>query len=294
MIQRVIFFKLVSQIDNYLNFTLRDTQGNSEAFIIAISKEIKTLCNKINEIKKKTVSLDFESEVKDIKNFAEKEYNKVNNIEYFSNLNNILHKDLQELISRSDRCSISKIKRMVSVGSTVHNIDTDIFVRDLADLVNRLRLEPSDTLKLLKDYIGEDVNDTISYDLNTTNRFQNIFDNVMKLSQNRISLPPLDWDNDLSNSAEDYLAQTEGKIERDNDFHNHMKEFILNYYDKHNHIKSFYYVGFPRIEKIIIKILIESDFLFDSKYNEIGICAINSPYKDNHVVLVINLSYLNK
>ena len=68
----------------------------------------------------------------------------------------------------------------------------------------------------------------------------------------------------------------------------------MNYYDKHSNIKSFYYFGFPRTEKIIIKILLESDFLFDSKYNEIGICAINSPFRENHIVLIINISYLNK
>ena len=42
----------------------------------------------------------------------------------------------------------------------------------------------------------------------------------MSLTKNRISLPPLEWNNDLSNSAEDYLAQTEGKIEKDNEFYN--------------------------------------------------------------------------
>jgi hypothetical protein len=296
LILKVIFFKLVSKIEEYVNNLLMADYNNYEGFIINIAKDCITLNSKMNDLKKNFPKMDFETEIGNIRSYAELEYGKLNKIDYFVHLHETLTKDLTELQRRpvkQERSSISKIRKMVSISGNKHNIDTDIFVRDLADTINRLRSNPNEALILLREYLGEDINDTVSYDLNTTNKFNGMANYISAIINRGLKLTPFEWDNDLSNSAEDYLNQSGGKIAKE-DFTQQMKQLILGYYDKHSNIQSSTYIGIPKAERIIIKILSENDFIFDPSFNEIGICAVNSPYNDNHVVLIINLSYLTK
>jgi hypothetical protein len=283
-------------MEEYINSLLKDTYNNNEGFIFNIAKDCKNLNAKMNEIKKTSPKIDFNTEISNIKAYAESEYTKLNKTDYFVHLHETLTKDLLNLIPKPtanlDRSSFSKIRKMVSLSGNKHNIDTDIFVRDLADTINRLRRDPNEALILLREYLNDDINDTISLD--TTNKFNGIANYISLILSQGISLPPLEWDNDLSNSAEDYLTHSGGKIAKDEDFKHSMNQLILGYYDKHSNINSMTYLGIPRQEKIILKVLSESDFIFDPSFNEIGICAVNSPYRDNHVVLIINLSYLTK
>ena len=283
-------------MEEYINDLLRSHYNNNEGFIIGIAKDCKTLNSKMNELKKNFPKMDFESEIGNIRSYAESEYTKLNKIDYFVNLHETLNKDLIQLQRKPihlERSSISKVKKMVSVSGNKHNIDTDIFVRDLADTINRLRRDPNEALSILREYLGEDINDTVSYDLNTTNRFNGIANYISAILSRGLNLPPLEWDNDLSNSAEDYLTHSGGKINKE-DFTQQMKSLIYGYYDRHSNIASLTYIGLPKADKIIIKILSENDFIFDPSFNQIGICAVNSPYRDNHIVLIINLSYLTK
>jgi hypothetical protein len=115
-------------------------------------------------------------------------------------------------------------------------------------------------------------------------------------------LPPLEWDNDLSNSAEDYLKITQGKIEKDFNHHlTHMKEMIVtNYYSNYQKMMSITYVGVQQIDKILIKILLNENYwdastghnaLFDVNYNTIGISGMTAECS-NKITLIINLSNL--
>jgi hypothetical protein len=281
---------------------LKHTYNNNEGFIIAIAKDAKALNNKLIEMKTKNAAFDFDSEIEKIKAFAEKQYNDINRVSYFKDLEMKLQKDLNTLLesrnSRVDQTNQSlnytqtKGKRMLSfaVNKTECNIDIDLFVRDLANLINTVRIDPQQGLFYLEQYIT--ANEEIMSDNQISQKVKEL---AVYLSQISPKLP-LEWDNDLSNSAEDYLKKTHGKLETYNHLKERMRSIVLGYYEHHGNINVVTYNGTPNTTKILLYVLLNQDidFIFSDYYNQIGICAVDSPTKKNAIVLIINLSHLNK
>jgi hypothetical protein len=146
------------------------------------------------------------------------------------------------------------------------------------------------------------LNETGNWNTNINNKLVYIYEYVNQLACNKMSFAPLEWDNDLSNSAEDYLKISHGKIEKDfNVYLTSMKEIINNnYYASFKNFNSLIYRGLPQINKIIIQILLNEKYwdsktkhnaLFDVNYNVIGICGVTSD-SSNKINLILNLSYL--
>jgi hypothetical protein len=291
--------KLVSQITDYLNEKLKTTYNNNEAFILSVAKDAKALNARLHEAKVKSSNLDFNSEINEIKTFAEKEYNNVNKINYFKELQQKLENDhrnitearMQRLDQTNQSIMYSKSKRMLSfaLNKTELNIDIDLFVRDLAALINTVRVEPQQGLSIIDQYLT--ANEEVISDNSITSKIKEMYNYISGMG---IPLAPLEWDNDLSNSADDYLKRTHGKLESYTSVKERMRDIIAGYYQHHNNVQVVTYIGIPNIQKILFYILLhkEFNFIYDQGINQIGICAVDSPVKKNAVVLIINLSYL--
>jgi hypothetical protein len=214
-----------------------------------------------------------------VKNYAEKEYPKIDRKEYFKSLNEKFKNELKFYMEskkkKEERKSLSKMKKMVSMRQTIlakdnlnTELDLDIFVRYLFEEINKLRVKPAETLKILDEYIEilnnpdesffnpnnvSVLDETFSnknnpnFVNNMNGKFEYVYAYINHLVSNKITLPPFEWDNDLSNSAEDYLKICQGKVERDmKTYLNHMKEIInTNYYSEYKNISSINYQGLP-------------------------------------------------
>jgi hypothetical protein len=293
----------VSEVSNYLNEVLKLTYNNNEGFIVAVAKDAKALNARLLEMKNRNAIFDFETEIEEIKGFAERQYNDINKLSYFKELDSKLANDLNSILdSRSRRVdqtnqslnfTHTKGKRMLSFAmnnKTECNIDIDIFVRDLANLINTVRVDPQQGLFYLDQYVT--ANEEILSDTQISQKVQEL----AVYLQHQHAVGPLEWDNDLSNSAEDYLKKTHGKLESYNQLKERMKSIIGGYYEHHGNVNVVTYNGTPNSTKILLYILLNQDvnFIFSEAFNQIGICAVDSPTKKNAIVLIINLSNLNK
>ena len=328
----------LDEINSNLENLLKASNGISENFIIDIAKAAKGLNTKIKSIANSSIKFDFEKEIAEIKSSAEKEHQKLDKIEYLKGINKKLENDIISMgknrQKNRDSASLSKMKRMVSVGASnlgvmsrdnSLGVDLDIFVRNLYDTINKVRLDVNEGLKILDDYL-EMINTNDENALNQTNLNDTInnVNNRICLEQNspiqeklsfiyqylinlgsdyKNKVTPFEWDNDLSNAAEDYFKTFNGKIERDpKNYQFQMQDIILkNYYAEHENIFSITYHGSPNINKIIMGFLInelywsaitKQNIIFNLNYNNIGICGISSVY--NKLILIINFSYLKK
>jgi hypothetical protein len=317
----------VNEINNYVN-NLITNSGNNEIFISYMSKDVKKLNQKMKEVYNNMSKFDFNKEIEELKSQAEKEYPKIDRTEYFKSLSQKFEYEkttfLETKKKRDERKTISSMKKMVSMRQSLSpkdnyqlEIDLDIFVRYLFDEFNKLRQRPSEALRILDEYVDifntdesifnpnqSNLNESSTIQANFNSKFSFIYEYLNNLVANRISLPPFEWDNDLSNSAEDYLKLSSGKIEKDHNVYlSHIKEIInTNYYSQYLNINSMHYTGAPELNKIIMNILlnelywdtnIKENFIFTKNYNVMGICG-TAGSSHNRVVLVMNVSLLNK
>lgn len=317
----------LAEIRNFLNNKLTASANNSEAFVINIYPDAKNLKEKVNSVKHN--KFDFDKQIMEIKVQAEKDYTTMDKREYFAKLIGKIKDDLERAKANrkheAGKDSLGKLQRKISMRGSVINerdgvgIDMDIFVRYLADTINKMRKDPNEAMKIVNEFLDLDnVNNVSNYDANTSFSFMNsnqlsskldVLINYLNLIiSNKVTLPPFEWDNDLSNSAEDYFKLTNGKLEKEIELNSHMSEIIkTNYYTNYLAMFALPYSGIPNINKIIISILMnpalynkntQNNILFDNSFNLFGIFGgINvnpiSPSKREHILLVINFALLN-
>ncbi len=118
-----------------------------------------------------------------------------------------------------------------------------------------------------------------------------------KLNGNNIIL---NWDNDLSNSAEDFLKKKNGNFNEIFDLNSFSKEIrtILNqsYYNEENYLNKIITIPYINedadIENIIHILKNSYKFIFSNDYNIIGINAEISKVDSSKINLIINLGYI--
>jgi len=105
-------------------------------------------------------------------------------------------------------------------------------------------------------------------------------------------LKELEWDNDLSNAAEDYY-KINGSSNL-NDYKNEMGKLIRDSYDQYTLTDTIIYSGKPLINNIIIQTFMNSanaKILLSENINHIGVFA--APIRKNMILVIINLSKFN-
>jgi hypothetical protein len=325
------------------SFNTRSNNLDNQAFVELIAKDAKPLSQKIKTKYSNFSKFDFDKEIKEIKASAEREYPKSDKLGYLTSVGAKISSDLDEWssmkknkISKDKRKSFSKMKRMVSMRNTLMNkdnvnnmidIDLDLFVRSLFEEINKIRKNPREGIKYLDEYVdiinsNDDIvglNETMqardpnqSVMLNETMIQQSgslrdkivfVYNYFESLINAKVSLSPFEWDNDLSNSAEDYLKQTQGRV--DKEFANvqkQMKEIVVNnYYSNYVDIIPIVFNGSSVMCKIIINFFINEiywdmitrqNIIFSDKFNVAGICGISANVI-NKITLIANFSYLN-
>ena len=116
----------------------------------------------------------------------------------------------------------------------------------------------------------------------------------------------LDWDNDLSNSSEDYFKTHSNDIEKDNKKMNIEIKKILSesYYSEEAYLNLISTLSYakvkPDIDEIILLALFNEtnwdfisgeNFLFDEKFNLIGIYAVPFNSNPNLINMIVNVGY---
>jgi hypothetical protein len=316
----------INEINDYLNNILDQSKDN-ESFLSLISKDSKQLNAKLKDIYSGISKFDFNKEITEVKTQAEKDYPQIDRSEYFQKLANSFDAEaknfLQSQQKKQDKKSLSKMKKMVSIRQTMimqdnfnSDLDLDIFVRYLVQEVNKIRQHPSEAVKFLDEYLEilnneesalnhisqTNLNETVN--INASNKISFVYDYLSNLIERKANFPALEWDNDLSNSAEDYLKINSGKIDKDQtSLLKNMKEIIQNsYYTEYQNVASCSYIGTPELNKVILSLLLnevcwnshtKQNILFDLGFNLCGFCACVSPGY-NKIGLVMNFSLLKK
>jgi hypothetical protein len=316
----------ISEINDYLNNILAQSKDN-ESFLSIISKDSKKFNAKLKDIYSGISKFDFHKEISEVKLQAERDYPQIDRSDYFQKLAKNFDTEAKNFVQsqqkKQDKKSLSKMKKMVSIRQTMvmqenfnSDLDLDIFVRYLIQEVNKIREQPLEALKFLDEYLEilnneesalnqltqTNFNETIN--INASNKISFVYDYLNNLIERKAKFPPLDWDNDLSNSAEDYLKINNGKIDKDQTtLLKNMREIIQNsYYTDYQNVESCSYTGSPELNKVILSLLLneacwssqtKQNILFDLGFNLCGFCACVSPGY-NKIGLVMNFSLLNK
>jgi hypothetical protein len=329
----------LQEIEESLKSAVNNSQNSFEKFIQVICPITKQLQTKVNQVKGNLNKFDFYKEIAEIKQHAEKEYERegfASLKNYFTNLSKVVKEEvvkISELRKKKEerevyRRSMSKMRRMVSLipGDDINpqtlNIDLDIFVRNISEMINSIRKDSSECIKIISEFYEQNdplnqtmnmmnqsnmLNDTMMFINNQNPQNQNtkltsLFEYVSFLQSQNFQLKPFEWDNDLSNSAEEYLKIFNGKLEKEKDLKQHMVEFIHQSYSEYKNINTFSYHGIPNIGKIIVNILLSEklfdiltkhNIIYDEKFNVLGISAVPSPYKNSQISLIINFAHLD-
>jgi hypothetical protein len=287
---------------------------NNEGIISSLAPKAKDLNTQIKEITGSMKIFNFEKEIAEIKSEAEKDYASIDQGDYFKNLKSQFEKEMKTFFvlkkEKENIGTISKLKRMVSMRQSIQNnenqnmeIDLDLFVRYLFNEINKLRKQPALALQMVEDYSELYCNEMDQSffqknELNTPQKIKFISNYLKGLVKKGTTFPPFEWDNDLSNSAEDYLKQTGGKAEKDKKAYvANMRQILQNnYFSQYLHFDSINYTGMPEVIKILVSWLIsesswnsfeKSNILFDTNLNVIGLSGVSLSV--NKALIVLNL-----
>lgn len=312
------------KINEEVNQMIVSSNGDLEKFILGVGKKIKGYKKGLNDYSlnfhKNEILIgdNFDKEVNEIKNYVKENYTLIENKGelFFNDSNSNLIQKIEKVKEESlifkkklqsgkkaEKNKISTVK-IPCLGSTFHGIDLDLFSRELMVTINMYRESPEKLLNEISNNLY--FNDKQIFSFSQKNK-KDYIKNYLQMSKK--SRPKFEWDNDLSNSSEDYFKSTNGKLEKNNTTLNvEIKKILkLSYYSENDYLNMIktisYYKGKPIIDDIIQFILFNEDnwdpisgenFLFDESYNLIGIYAAPLITNANLVNMIINVGYFKR
>lgn len=332
--------KDLTEINSYVAKVAAQEGQNSAAFFQKMGPRAKQLNQKVKGINNNLNKFNFDKEIEDLKKFASKEYSSLEKNNYFEEIHAAVVKNISNLSkekkAKMDENSLGKMKKVIKMHKTVlrkdaprsKEVDLDLFVRYLAEELNKIRADPKLVVPLIQEHVDflslsfkaddpsafadpdktVDLNETIANRLSSDkqvnseryDKLNELCQYIKYLDKKKTSLPPLEWDNDLSNSAEDYLKTTNGKVDKHTtQLEANMRNIVdHNYYSSYPEIKTISYIGSQELNRIIINILLNGDnyghndhLIFENFFNVVGISAVEN---FNKISLLMNLSKINK
>jgi hypothetical protein len=266
---------LNQDISNMINIS----NNKIESFVKLIGKkEYIDNMNKIlkniqseNNNKKNYVTLnqEFNNQIEEIKNYAKQSFSSIDKKgeTFLNNLLNNFKVDYENLIK----------------------FNNDL--KERFNMSNNKFISPKKLSKIANSILNLD-NDL---DLFIRDLFNKI-NEERKLNGNN---KELNWDNDLSNSAEDFLNQKNGKFNEydlnsySNEIKNILNQSYYNEVDYLNKINTIPYINQDKdIEKIIQVLNNYYKYIFSNDFNIIGINAEFSKVDKSKINLIINLGYI--
>jgi hypothetical protein len=239
-------------------------------YIDNMNKILKNIQSENNNKKNYvTLNQEFNNQIEEIKNYAKQSFSSIDKKgeTFLNNLLNNFKVDYENLIK----------------------FNNDL--KERFNMSNNKFISPKKLSKIANSIINLD-NDL---DLFIRDLFNKI-NEERKLNGNN---KELNWDNDLSNSAEDFLNQKNGKFnEYDLNYYSNEIKNILNqsYYnevDYLNKINTIPYINQDKdIEKIIQVLNNYYKYIFSNDFNIIGINAEFSKVDKSKINLIINLGYI--
>lgn len=312
------------KINEEVNQMIVSSNGNLEKFISGVGKKINWYKKSLNDyalnFHKNEILIgdNFDKEVTEIKNYVKENYSLIENKgELFfsdsnSNLNQKIEKVKEESLlfkqklqseKKTEKNKISTVK-ISCLGSKLPGIDLDLFSRELMFTINMYRENPEKLLNEISNNLYFNDNSIFSFSQKKKKDYVKNYLQMLKKSR-----PKFEWDNDLSNSSEDYFKSTNGKLEKNSTaLNSEIKKILkLSYYSENDYLNMIktisYYKGKPIIDDIIQFILFNEDnwnpisgenFLFDESYNLIGIFATPLITNANLINMIINVGYFKR
>lgn len=303
-----------------------ENEPNPETqFILEIGKEISEISIKVMSYKESMHNNCFNSDnieksINNLKEIAKSTYNSIKNkgCFFFDSLISPLNTTIEEVTKEKETLKLqiekcfsifpSKQVKISTVKIPVNDIksfdiDLDIFSKDLQAQINCYRQSPKKLIPLINSITlprGAKIFNSIKKDK---------LDYIQSYLNNTTPSRILDWDNDLSNSAEDYFKLSKNKISQNyNELNAQIKNILSgSYYSENSFLMAIKTIGLEKekadIEEVIENILLEEDFwdfsgneniVFSKRFNLIGICAVPFENSSNKINLIINLGFFNQ
>ena len=312
----------LNAIMNDINKCIYSSKENCGLFIMGIGKKIKEYKKTINELTKikgnkiNVEGEEFEKKINAIKDYVKDNYKEIENKgeQFFKDINSSMKNSLvkikedtelfkKKLNAEKETRRISKIKISVNNFKKLNNgIDLDLFARELHNTINSYRANPEKLLSIINNnYYCVNDNSQFSFaQKKKIDYIRNYLSNLAEVKSN------LDWDNDLSNSSEDYFKTHSNDIEKDNKKMNIEIKKILSesYYSEEAYLNLISTLSYakvkPDIDEIILLALFNEtnwdfisgeNFLFDEKFNLIGIYAVPFNSNPNLINMIVNVGY---